>query len=61
MQWLLVLGFLDSNALEDLKLEKKFKFLKMMFNKVVNEKYGFFKKKILAIKCKNNYQDLFRD
>jgi len=25
MQWLLVFGFLDSNALEDLKLEKKFK------------------------------------
>ena len=26
MQWLLVLGFLDLNALEDLKMEKKFKF-----------------------------------
>jgi len=26
MQWLLALGFLDLNALEDLKMEKKFKF-----------------------------------
>ena len=57
MQWLLALGFLDLNALEDLKMEKKFKFLKIIFNKVVKEKCGFLNKKIkiLAIKCKNNY------
>ena len=59
MQWLLVLGFLDLNALEDLKLEKKFKFQKIIFNKVVKKKCDF--KKILAIKYKNNYQDFLRD
>tara|TARA_A100001234_G_C12386576_1_gene284521 strand:- start:395 stop:538 length:144 start_codon:yes stop_codon:yes gene_type:complete len=37
---LLVLGFLDSNALEDFKLEKKFK-LKKDLQKVVNEKCVF--------------------
>jgi len=41
MQLLFVLDFLDLNALEDLKMEKKFKFLKIVFNKVVKEKCGF--------------------
>jgi len=44
-------------------MEKKFKFLKILFNKVVKEKCGFQIKKIkiLAIKYKNNYQDFLRD
>ena len=35
----------------------------MLFKKVFNEEYGFYIKKLksLAIKCKNNYQDLLRD
>ena len=50
MQWLLVLGFLDLNALEDLKIEKKFKFknnikqssqIKMLFLNKKNKNLGY--------------------
>ena len=50
MQWLLVLGFLDLNALEDLKMEKKFKFknnikqssqIKMWFLNKKNKNLGY--------------------
>ena len=50
IQWLLVLGFLDLNALEDLKMEKKFKFknnikqssqIKMWFLNKKNKNLGY--------------------
>ena len=45
MQWLLVLGFLDLNALEDLKMEKKFKFLKNNIQQSSQRKMWFLNKK----------------